>query len=150
MHLEQGFVSSESVYYPGEHPGPGPGPGPFVEYKEASRLTEDQVPQQTVVSLSPREEQEGSFPQDGALSCSVNFILHFSFEETEAQRCPATEMQGSVMGLIMIIMAGVNISTVRGSSRGHSMSSCHIQDVGGWVGLQAGVQRARDFVRKHS
>lgn len=35
--------------------------------------------------------------------------FHFSFEETEAQRCLASKMQGSVVGLIPTVMADGNI-----------------------------------------
>lgn len=64
-----------------------PDPGPLVGCREVSRVTDDQPPQCTVVSLSLRgNEQEGSFPQVRALS-SAGSALRFSCEETEVQRC---------------------------------------------------------------
>lgn len=53
-------------------------PGPFVGCREVSRVTDDQLPQRTVVSLSLRgNEQEGSFPQVGALSSASSALLFF-------------------------------------------------------------------------
>lgn len=51
-------------------------------------------------------------------------------------------MQGSVIGLVLTIMADENIST--GSSISHSRPSYYRQDMGG------SLERARDFLRAYS
>lgn len=105
-------------------------------------MTNDQAPQQIVV----QEEQEGNFPQDGAVSCSANGSFHFSFDETEAQRCDASKMQGSAMGLILTIMADKNTSLL---PLVHPEATVgHLVPDKIWVG--GSPERARELVRAHS